>query len=244
MKKPLVSVITVVYNARPTLDATIRSVLSQDRDMVEYWIIDGGSTDGSLDTIQQYEKELAGWISEPDKGIYDAMNKGIDRAKGDWIYFLGGDDTLKAGIVDQLQDELNTRYAVVFGDVLFDNGHRMRSFLGPRTVLQNTIHHQSAFYHASLFIDFRYDISLTIVSEYDLHLRLYMQNAPTKYLPLIIADCATGGASSELLRSLEETNRVRSRYLKSKWKQKFLSIFLSAYYMQKRFRFIIYGHRV
>lgn len=244
MKKPLVSVITVVYNAHPTLEATIQSVLSQNKDIVEYWIIDGGSTDGSLEIVQRYEEELAGWVSEPDKGIYDAMNKGIDRAKGDWIYFLGGDDTLRPGIIDKVRTQLTSNFAMVFGDILFDNGYQMRSFFGPRTILQNTIHHQSAFYNVSLFANFRYDISLKIVSEYDLHLRLYMQKVPTKYIPLLIADCATGGASSELSRSLEETNRVRSRHLGSLWRHKSLSVFLSLYYAQKRLRYFLYGHRV
>ncbi|GAB3944227.1 hypothetical protein GCM10028805_11590 [Spirosoma harenae] len=244
MKKPLVSVITVVYNAHPTLEATIQSVLNQDSELVEYWIIDGGSTDGSVELIKRYEDRLAGWCSEPDNGIYDAMNKGIDRANGEWIYFLGGDDTLRPDIINQLKPHLNAQYTMVFGDILFDNGHRYHSFLGPRTVLQNTVHHQSAFYNASLFVGYRYDPTLTIVSEYDIHLRLYVQKASVKYVPIIIADCATGGASSELPRSLRETNRVRMRYVDSKLKNKFLSAFLGLYYFQKRVRYLLYGHRV
>ena len=244
MNRPLISIITVVYNARLTLQATIESVLNQDRDLVEYWIIDGGSTDGSLNIISQYSDRLAGWISEPDKGIYDAMNKGIDRANGEWIYFIGGDDTLRPGIVKELQSHLNTHYSIVFGDVLFDNGHRMRSFLGPRTVFQNTVHHQSAFYNSSLFADYRYDPTLTIVSEYDIHLRVHVHKSTTHYVPLIIADCAVGGASSDLSRSLKETNRVRARYLPGKWKNRVLSMSLKLYYAQKRLRFLLYGHRV
>jgi glycosyltransferase involved in cell wall biosynthesis len=244
MNKPLISVITVVYNARPTLEATIQSVLGQDKELVEYWIIDGGSTDGSIDLIRQYESQLAGWISEPDKGIYDAMNKGIDRANGDWLYFLGGDDTLRPDIAKQIQPYLTQQYSLVFGDALYDNGHRMRSFLGPRTVFQNTVHHQSAFYSASLFNGYRYDPTLTIVSEYDIHLRLYTEKSATCYVPLIIADCATGGASSQLDRSLKETNRVRARYVTGKWKNKLLSLGLGLYYAQKRIRFLLYGHRV
>ncbi|TAE27303.1 MAG: glycosyltransferase [Cytophagales bacterium] len=241
---PLVSVITVVYNASKTLEKTIQSVISQDEGLVEYWIIDGGSTDGSIEIIQGYEGKLAGWISEPDRGIYDAMNKGIDRAKGQWVYFLGGDDTLRPGIIKQLQPHLNKSFSLVYGNILFDNGHEYCSFLGPRTVLQNTVHHQSAFYNRTLFDQYRYDPTLTIVSEYDIHLRLYVNKTKTLYLPVVIADCATGGASSELSRSLKETNRVRERYVENKWKQKFLSAFLGLYYAQKRLRFFLYGHRV
>jgi glycosyltransferase involved in cell wall biosynthesis len=244
MTNPLVSIITVVYNARTTLEATIKSVISQNNGLVEYWIIDGGSTDGTLDLLYKYEHNLAGWCSEPDKGIYDAMNKGIDRANGKWLYFLGGDDTLRPGIIKQIQPYLNLQYSIVFGDIMFDNGYQFRSFLGPRTILQNTIHHQSAFYNSSLFTGYRYDPLLTIVSEYDLHLRLYMQQAATYYVPLVIADCATGGASSELPRSLKETNQVRTRYVKNKWKNRFLSMFLGLYYTQKRIRYLLYGHRV
>ena len=244
MKLPVISIITVVFNAHSTLEATIKSVLKQDEDLFEYWIIDGGSTDGSLDIIRQYENQLAGWCSEPDKGIYDAMNKGVDRANGQWLYFLGGDDTLRTDILRQIYPYLDSKYSMIYGDILFDNGYLFRSFLGPRTVLQNTIHHQSVFYNSLLFADFRYDPTLTIVSEYDIHLRLYIRKESTYYIPIVIADCATGGASSQLLRSLSETNRVRSRHVKNKWKNKFLSMFLGLYYAQKRIRYLLYGHRV
>ncbi|MBO0930949.1 glycosyltransferase family 2 protein [Fibrella aquatilis] len=244
MGKPLISVITVVYNAYSTLEATIKSVLDQNRELVEYWIIDGGSTDGSIELIRRYENDLAGWISEPDKGIYDAMNKGIDRANGDWIYFLGGDDTLRPDIVSQVKAELSKNYIIVFGDVLFDNGHRMRSFLGPRTIFQNTIHHQSAFYHKSIFNNYRYDPTLTIASEYDIHLKLYILKSPVCYVPIIIANCAVGGASSDLSQSLKETNRIRMRYVAGNWKNKILSVSLALYYAQKRLRYFLYGHRV
>ncbi len=244
MKRPLVTVITVVYNAYSTLESTIKSVLGQEKGLCEFWIIDGGSTDGSIDIIKRHEHQLAGWISEPDKGIYDAMNKGIDRAKGEWIYFLGGDDTLRPDIIKQIQPYLTAQYAIVYGDVLFDNGHQMRSFLGPRTIFQNTVHHQSAFYNSTLFTNYRYDPTLTIVSEYDIHLRLYTQKLSTCYVPLIIADCAVGGASSNLSKSLVETNRVRARYVSGKWRNRVLSMFLGMYYSQKRLRFLLYGHRV
>ena len=244
MNHPLVSVITVVFNAHATLEKTIESVINQDKELFEYWIIDGGSTDGSVELIRKYEQKLAGWISEPDKGIYDAMNKGIDRARGQWLYFLGGDDTLRPNIIKQIQPFLNGQYSLVFGEVMFDNGHLYRSLLGPRTLLQNTVHHQSAFYNSSLFTNYRYDPTLTIVSEYDIHLRLYTEKALTFYLPLIIADCATGGASSELPRSLKETNRVRRRYVKDYYKFALLSAFLRLYYTQKRLRYWLYGHRV
>lgn len=244
MNSHLISVITVVYNACNTLDSTIQSVLKQDNNLFEYWIIDGGSTDGSIDIIRKYQHQLAGWLSEPDNGIYDAMNKGVDRANGKWIYFLGGDDRLRPGILKEIQPYLRINLSLLFGDIMYDNGNRYRSFISLRTILQNTIHHQSAFYNASLFKNYRYNTSMKIVSEYDVHLRIFMQRYPVHYIPLVIADCATGGASDNLNLSLIETNRIRGMHLKEEWKNKIFSILLGLYYTQKEIRQMLYGHKI
>ncbi|GAB3897232.1 glycosyltransferase family 2 protein [Spirosoma agri] len=241
---PLISIITVVYNSASTLETTILSVLNQKQDLIDYWIIDGGSTDGSIDIIKRYEHMLSGWISEPDKGIYDAMNKGIDRVNGKWIYFLGADDVLNLKVLEQISPYLKTEYSLVFGQVVFDNNYQMNSYLGKRTLFQNTVHHQSAFYNKSVFSEFRYDSSLKILADYELNLLLYIRKSLTLFVPLVIATCATGGASSEFSRSLKETNIVRNRNIKSQVKGKFLSIILSLYYFQKKMRYYIYGHQV
>lgn len=91
---PLVSIITAVYNAENYLPQCIQSVLSQSYKNFEYILIDGGSTDDTVNIIKRYQNQLAYWISEPDKGIYDAWNKGLAVAKGEWIAFVGADDLL------------------------------------------------------------------------------------------------------------------------------------------------------
>lgn len=91
-KNPKVSVITVVYNGERFIEETIKSVLNQTYNNIEYIIIDGGSTDGTIDIIKRYENRIDYWVSESDNGIYDAWNKGIKIAKGEWISFLGADD--------------------------------------------------------------------------------------------------------------------------------------------------------
>lgn len=102
--KPLITVITVVYNGAAHLEETIQSVIGQTYDNVEYIIIDGGSTDGTLDIIRRYEHAIDYWVSEKDEGIYDAMNKGLYLASQDsWILILGSDDTLQAIDVEILE---------------------------------------------------------------------------------------------------------------------------------------------
>ena len=88
MEKPLISVVTVAYNAVATIEQTILSVINQTYPNIEYIIIDGGSTDGTVNIIKKYMDHIAYWVSEPDKGIYDAMNKGGIRATGTFIQFL------------------------------------------------------------------------------------------------------------------------------------------------------------
>ena len=93
-KQSKISIITVSYNAIKTIEQTILSVINQSYLNLEYIIIDGKSIDGTIDIIKKYENKLSFWVSEPDNGIYDAMNKGIDVSTGDYIYFLGADDCL------------------------------------------------------------------------------------------------------------------------------------------------------
>ncbi|MBL7985738.1 MAG: glycosyltransferase, partial [Flavobacteriales bacterium] len=89
---PLVSIVTVVYNGAATLERTIQSVLAQSHPRIEYIIMDGGSTDGTLDILRRYDDRIAYWRSAKDKGIYDAMNKGIAECTGEWIGMINAED--------------------------------------------------------------------------------------------------------------------------------------------------------
>lgn len=105
---PRISVVTVNYNLAPYLEATIRSVLDQDYPNLEYIIIDGGSTDGSLDIIQKYAHRLTHWISEPDKGQYDAVQKGFALSTGDIMYWINSDDLLYPGSLRSVAEIFQT----------------------------------------------------------------------------------------------------------------------------------------
>ena len=102
--KPKISIITVVFNGVKTIEQTILSVISQKYENMEYIIIDGGSTDGTIDIIKKYEDKIAYWISEADQVIYDAMNKGIDKSTGDIIGILNSDDFYDKDIMDRINN--------------------------------------------------------------------------------------------------------------------------------------------
>jgi len=100
--RPLVSIVTVVYNGEKYLEQTIRSVINQRYDNIEYIIIDGGSTDGTLDIVEKHEKMIDYWISEPDEGIFDAMNKGIKICRGELIGLINADDYYAPNAIERV----------------------------------------------------------------------------------------------------------------------------------------------
>jgi len=119
LDKPLVSVITVVFNGAQHLENTIRSVVNQTYDNVEYIVIDGGSTDGTLEIIRKFGEAIDYWISEPDKGIYDAMNKGLNAASGEWINFMNAGDAFcsKESITNTVKEFSESM--VYYSDAMF-----------------------------------------------------------------------------------------------------------------------------
>lgn len=116
---PLVTIVTPSFNQSAYLEQTIRSVLEQDYPRLAYWVIDGGSTDGSVEIIRRYEDRLAGWVSEPDRGQGDALNKGLARAGGEIIAWLNSDDLYLPGAIRRAVDALTSdpSLAMVYGDV-------------------------------------------------------------------------------------------------------------------------------
>lgn len=210
-----ISVITVTRNAVGVLARCLDSVQAQSHPEVEHLIVDAASTDGTVDVLRGHGDRIAWWRSEEDGGIYDAMNKGIAAARGSWICFLGADDALAGpDVLAQVASRLDPGLSLAYGDVRYPAGRRVRSRLGPRILLRNTVHHQGAFYAARTFRDFRYDASLRLIADYELNLRLYVARAPCRRLPVLVAECADAGASRVRLReAFRETNAVRRKVL-------------------------------
>ena len=116
--KPLITVITVVYNGEAYLEKTILSVINQTYESVEYIIIDGGSTDGTIDIIKKYKSKINYWINEAYNGIYDAMNKGIKLATGDWINFMNaGDLFYNLSVLEMLHKNFSGDLSILSGKV-------------------------------------------------------------------------------------------------------------------------------
>jgi glycosyltransferase involved in cell wall biosynthesis len=170
---PLVSIITVVLNAADTLEPTILSVLRQDFDDLEYVIIDGGSTDGSLDIIRRYESELHYWLSEPDSGLYDAMNKGVRASKGRWILFLGADDVLVNSLRD-IASELTDERTVYYGDVYMPK--RKLIYDGPFSAYKIMFHNicqQAIFYPRCVFESHSFDTRYKLWADHAFNIACY-----------------------------------------------------------------------
>jgi len=190
---PLVSVVTPSYNQARFLEETIRSVLAQDYPHVEYLLVDGGSSDGSLEIIRKYADELAWWVSEPDRGQTDAINKGFAQAQGDIFAWLNSDDTYEPGAISEAVAFLQShpQVGMVYGDANFINaqGEVIGKFNAQQTNLKRLrrggvyIPQQSAFWRAALWQQVApLDSSVYFAMDYDLWVRL-AKITELRYLP-------------------------------------------------------------
>lgn len=161
-------------------------------------MIDGASTDGTAAWLQARRDRIATLISEPDEGVYFAMNKGIAHARGEWLYFLGADDRLSGDRV--LSETVNwmrkSESGVVCGEAAYDDGRIYKLRSRPNTIARNFVHHQAAFYRRTLFAENGdFDTSLRVMADYDFNLRIWKSRVRFKPLPLRIAACGIAGLS-------------------------------------------------
>jgi glycosyltransferase involved in cell wall biosynthesis len=199
-----ITVITVTYNATATLEKTIQGVIKQTYPHREYIIIDGGSTDGTLEIISKYQNNLAFWISEKDNGIYDAMNKGIRASTGDWIIFLGADDVFHNEDVLSnifIKNEVDS-LDLIYGDVILKSKNKI--FGGSRTydeLISRNVNHQSIFYRKTIFEKTGlYNLKYKILSDYGLNLRIFRDPSfRKKYIPGVITLYNDKGLSNQVI---------------------------------------------
>ncbi len=179
--RPLISIITVVFNGEKYLENTILSVLNQTYNNIEYIIIDGGSTDNTIEIIKKYENRIDYWISEKDNGIYDAMNKGILVSSGIWLSFLGSDDVYNKDAIENYYNSLKNAGDVnyVFSKIqLVDNCNNILSIIGKNLKKEKLkkymcVPHVGSLHHRSLFTEYGlFDISYKIAGDYEFLLRV------------------------------------------------------------------------
>jgi glycosyltransferase involved in cell wall biosynthesis len=187
----LISIIIVVYNAEPTIANAIDSVLHQTYTNIELVIIDGLSSDKTVSIVKNYANKIGFFISEKDNGIYDAMNKGIAAAKGEWVLFLGADDCLfSKSIIEEVFSNANyDKYDMVYGNVELSTSKKI---LGAEKnyfkLLEQNICHQAIFYSRDVFVKKGgFNIRYKILADYYHNLELFKDNSITKkYIPKTI----------------------------------------------------------
>lgn len=198
------SIITVNYNNKEGLKKTIESVEGLSSNNYEFIIIDGGSTDGSVNVIKEHQSSISFWVSEKDDGIYNAMNKGIRQAKGEYINFMNSGDTYYTPNVLSIVEKELKGYDIVVGKEFHQNpqtGATATTFLPMRlsmaTFVVSFLPHQGGFIRRTLFNDMLYDESLKIVSDWKFYmLQTVYKNRKVKLINTIICQREQGGISN------------------------------------------------
>ena len=194
----LFSLITPVFNSGAKIQRTIESVLSQKPELFDYIIVDGKSTDDTVAAIGPYKNEVT-FISESDRGIYDAMNKGIERASGKYLYFLGAGDSLKPDVLESIAPLLPiSGPAFVYGNVFWeDSGLVYAGKFGKAKLRKQNICHQAIFYERRIFdLIGKYELRFKVLADWVLNIKCFGNNQIKKhYLDEIIANFEGGGFS-------------------------------------------------
>lgn len=215
----MITIVTVCYNAEKIINETLEAVYNQTYNNIEYLIIDGASKDNTLETIKAYEKKfqekgiIYKWVSEPDKGIYDAMNKGANMATGDWIYYLNcGDLFYNNNVLSEIFENENNYKSnkIIYGDVVKVFKNKQEYFkqdkVSRKYLLLSMICHQSLFMRKDSFIQFgNFDLNYNIVADYKKILEIYFENNNNlKYLNKTIAFYDMNGFSENNYKKMNE----------------------------------------
>lgn len=199
MAQKLFSIITPAYNCGPKIEKTINSVLSQDESLFEYIIVDGGSSDETVEIAEPYGDKIK-IITEPDDGVYDAMNKGIDAATGKYLYFLGAGDSLRPNILGGLADVMpDGSLWFVYGNVyMVDRGIIYDGEFTKAKLRQYNICHQAIFYERTIFdVVGPFATEYDVLADYVLNIKCFWNNrVEKKYVGYLIANFEGGGIST------------------------------------------------
>ena len=219
-----ISIITVCFNSAKTLEDTFKSVKSQTYQDIEYIVVDGGSKDETIEIIKKYEKIISSWISESDKGLYDAINKGIEKASGDFIGILNSDDVFYSN--NTIQDLINfleqqKDVDAIIGDIVQVKNNKIIRKYSSKNWTPNKLRlgfmppHPSIFIKKSVYNKLGlYKLGYKIAADYELIIRYFLKNKINfKYSGIITTKMLVGGASSSGASSYKIiTNEVQRAF--------------------------------
>lgn len=212
---PMITIITVVRNCQDTIEKTILSVLNQDYRNTEYIIIDGASTDNTLEIIKKYNNKIDFWTSEPDMGIYDAMNKGIEYAHGEYVNFLNaGDVFADNNILDKIVNQYRMEQSdVMYGDfIAFDTTNNLERVIKAKPISKiwegMVSSHQSVFIKKVILEKNKFNIKYKLVADYEQFLRLMTNKYTVNQIDFPISKTSIDGISYSKIRTTIETIKV------------------------------------
>ncbi|WP_299979445.1 glycosyltransferase family 2 protein [Desulfobacula sp.] len=245
-----ISIITVCFNSLNYIDCCIKSILSQTYDHIEYIIIDGGSDDGTKDIIKKYDYEIDKWISEPDNGIADAMNKGIKLATGDYILFIHSDDYLADSmVIEKAVSKITIPFDIFLFDIIQEkNG--IKTLCAPKgfiwwTNFKTTVFHQACFCSKKLFEKIGvFDKKFQITMDFDFFLRAYRVGVRFTYIKFPLSVMRLVGISSRLdwnslkMRFSEE-RKVHIKNCPNLWMKIIYRVYWFLYLPYRKVKFLL-----
>lgn len=223
---PKISIVTICYNSVKYIEKTIRSVLSQTYPNIEYIIIDGGSTDGTKEIIEKYSSKISYWCSEKDNGIYDAMNKGIKKATGEWINFMNSGDCFASenALANAMAKKIEDNICVVYCDAIYDYGDYEIKYVCNRLkdiTYKMVFCHQSCLIRTSIHKERPFNLKYKVAGDYDFFYNLYYDKGEQafKHLPLVLAkDDLVDSLSRKLyFYALRENLKISSAHKNLRW---------------------------
>lgn len=221
-EQPKVSIITVVFNSERFLENTINSIINQTYPNIEYIIIDGGSTDGTIDIIKKYEEYITKWISEKDNGLYYAMNKGIQMATGDYLWFINsGDEIYTENTTEDIFSSIHKTVDIVYGETeIIDfkgNSLGMRRHSTPEKLTWKSLKYGMKVCHQSILVNRNlienYNTNYNFSSDFEWVLRMLKKASLIVNSKIILSKFMEGGLTKKsMLPGLKERFNIMSKY--------------------------------
>ncbi|GAA4333126.1 hypothetical protein GCM10023149_39690 [Mucilaginibacter gynuensis] len=234
-----VTIITIVYNAEATVEETILSVIGQTYPNIEYIVVDGGSTDGTLAIIEKYRNKISRFVSGPDKGIGDGFNKGIAMATGEWIGMINADDWYTSNAVEVMMDNVTPQDVVCCGNIMLVGNNGFEKEKKSKVGWLNFgmyIMHPTCFVRREVYKAVgNYDIGLKIAMDFDMFLRIKRKGFKIRYIDSLIVYMRTAGVSSDTAKMHREELAVMRRHLRG---LNYISSYVFNYLNRLRWRFV------